>query len=68
MTVWCGNMVLKLVGLPRPSVTQLGTLLASEMTFLQNNEKFLVSMLLFQIVIPCGIKNKKILDACREEP
>lgn len=59
-------MVLKLVGLPRLSVTQLGTLLASEMTFLQNNEKLLVSMLLFQIVIPCGIKNK--LDACMEEP
>lgn len=36
---------------------QLGKLsIAFEMTFIQNNENFLVAVLLFQTIIPCTIK------------
>lgn len=44
--------------IPRLSVPQLGKLIAFELAFLQNNEILLTAILLFQIIIHSGIKNK----------
>lgn len=52
----------------RPYAPQLEKVIEFEMRFLQNDEHFLVAMILYEIIMPCWIKNQNIGRTAGQNP